>query len=80
MESTEQSPVLTMAELLASSGDESLGSRLGLPTGLEGLDAVMGGLEPGTLTVLASRPGLGRSTLLQNICQWNAGGTFLGPV
>ncbi|MEU7673090.1 DnaB-like helicase C-terminal domain-containing protein [Streptomyces huasconensis] len=69
-----------MAELLASSGYEpacSSGPRLGIPTGLKGLDAAMGGLEPGTLTVLASRPGLGRSTLLQNICQWNAGGTFL---
>ncbi|MGW7460949.1 DnaB-like helicase C-terminal domain-containing protein [Streptomyces sp. NPDC054797] len=81
MEWTEQSPVLTMAELLAKSGEapaHSLGHRPGLRTGLRGLDAVMGGLEPGTLTVLASRPGLGRSTLLQNICQWNAGGTFLG--
>ncbi|GAB1339801.1 hypothetical protein ACE1SV_63910 [Streptomyces sp. E-15] len=78
MESTEQSPVLTMAELLARSGNESFGPRLGLPTGLKGLDAAMGRLEPGTLTVLASRPGLGRSTLLQNICQWNAGGTFSG--
>ncbi|MGI5485063.1 DnaB-like helicase C-terminal domain-containing protein [Streptomyces lavendofoliae] len=77
MEWTEQSPVLTMAELLTRSGNESFGSRLGLPTGLKGLDVVMGGLEPGTLTVLASRPGLGRSTLLQNICQWNAGGTLV---
>ncbi|WP_030792848.1 DnaB-like helicase C-terminal domain-containing protein [Streptomyces sp. NRRL S-920] len=80
MGSTEQSPVLTMAELLASSGYEpvrSSGSRLGIPTGLKGLDAAMGGLEPGTLTVLASRPGLGRSSLLQSICQWNASGTFL---
>ncbi|MFG2236181.1 DnaB-like helicase C-terminal domain-containing protein [Streptomyces sp. NPDC048723] len=83
MEWTEQSPVLTMAELLASSGEapaHSLRHRPGLPTGLRGLDAVMGGLEPGTLTVLASRPGLGRSTLLQNICQWNAGGTLAGRV
>ncbi|MFI1606960.1 DnaB-like helicase C-terminal domain-containing protein [Streptomyces griseofuscus] len=78
MEPTDPSPVLTMAELLARSGNESFGPRLGLPTGLKGLDAAMGGLEPGTLTVLASRPGLGRSTLLQNICQWNAGGTFVG--
>ncbi|MFF3625397.1 DnaB-like helicase C-terminal domain-containing protein [Streptomyces sp. NPDC002467] len=81
MEWTEQSPVLTMAELLAQSGEapaHSLGHRPGLRTGLKGLDAVMGGLEPGTLTVLASRPGLGRSTLLQNICQWNAGGTLGG--
>ncbi|AWZ07706.1 MULTISPECIES: DnaB-like helicase C-terminal domain-containing protein [unclassified Streptomyces] len=81
MESTEQSPVLTLAELLARSEEapaHSLGHRPGLRTGLEGLDTAMGGLEPGTLTVLASRPGLGRSTLLQNICQWNVGGRFLG--
>ncbi|GAA5082786.1 MULTISPECIES: replicative DNA helicase [Actinomycetes] len=79
MEWIEPSPVFTMAEVLARSGEapaHSLGRSPGLSTGIIGLDGVLGGLEPGTLTVIASRPGVGRSTLLQNICQWNAGGTL----
>lgn len=36
----------------------------GVPTGFTDLDTVMEGLRPGTLTVIASRPGVGRSTLL----------------
>lgn len=35
----------------------------GLPTGFHGLDGLTGGMQPGTLTVLASRPGMGRTTL-----------------
>lgn len=49
------------------------GSRLyGLPTGFTELDSLTGGLEPGTLTVIASRPGMGRTTLLSDICRANA--------
>lgn len=49
-----------------------------LPTGFQDLDTLTaGGLRPGTLTVIASRPGMGRSTLLFDICRRNAirGGT-----
>jgi replicative DNA helicase/HKD family nuclease len=35
----------------------------GVTTGFEDLDAVLGCLIPGSLTVIASRPGVGRSTL-----------------
>jgi replicative DNA helicase len=41
----------------------------GPTTGFAELDALTGGLQPGTLTVLASRPAVGRSTLLLNLCQ-----------
>lgn len=41
----------------------------GLPTGFRDLDAVTGGLTPGTLTVIASRPQIGRTTLLTDICR-----------
>ncbi|MFB8122151.1 replicative DNA helicase [Streptomyces bacillaris] len=41
----------------------------GIPTGFRGLDAVTGGLTPGTLTVIASRPQIGRTTLLTDICR-----------
>lgn len=38
-------------------------------TGFRDLDALTGGLHPGTLTVIASRPGIGRTTLLSDICR-----------
>jgi replicative DNA helicase/pimeloyl-ACP methyl ester carboxylesterase len=39
-----------------------------LPTGFHDLDnALAGGLRPGTLSVVASRPGAGRSTLVLNV-------------
>ena len=42
---------------------------LALATGFEDLDTLTAGLHPGTLTVLASRPAMGRSTLLLDICR-----------
>lgn len=41
----------------------------GLPTGFGGLDLMTLGLHPGHLAVIASRPSMGRSTLLTSICQ-----------
>ncbi|THA29213.1 hypothetical protein E6R18_25225 [Streptomyces sp. A1277] len=41
----------------------------GISTGFRDLDWVTTGLHPGTLTVLASRPAVGRTTLLNSICQ-----------
>lgn len=44
-----------------------------IPTGFADLDTLTaGGLRPGTLTILASRPGMGRTTLLHDICRRNA--------
>lgn len=43
---------------------------VGLPTGYTGLDHTLGGgLEPGTLNLIAARPGLGKSALMQNIAR-----------
>ena len=39
---------------------------LGLPTGFDQLDKSLNGLRPGTLTVVAARPKVGKSMLLQN--------------
>jgi circadian clock protein KaiC len=40
-----------------------------LPTGVPGLDTVLGGgLEPGSVTVLAGPPGTGKTILAQQIC------------
>lgn len=47
---------------LAGSGSEGEGA---VPTGLEGLDRVLGsGIVPGSVTLLAGEPGIGKSTLL----------------
>lgn len=48
------------------------GTLAGLPTGFRDLDALTNGLKPGSLTVIASRPGIGRTTLLSDICRRNA--------
>ncbi len=44
----------------------------GVPTGFDDVDAVLGGLHRGTLTVVASRPAVGRTTLLLNFVRTNA--------
>lgn len=44
----------------------------GLLTGFSDLDLLTRGLAPGSLTVIASRPGMGRTTLLTNLCRFAA--------
>ncbi|MFC4454758.1 replicative DNA helicase [Deinococcus sonorensis] len=66
-------PVLTFARTQVVSLSSSIGTVLeqaergtgpqGLPTGLEALDRLTGGLEAGRLYVLAARPGMGKSGL-----------------
>ena len=44
-----------------------------LPTSVPGLDMVLGGgLEPGSVTVVAGPPGTGKTILVQQICFANA--------
>lgn len=52
-------------ELLAEIRERPTGL-IGIPTGFKLLDTAIGGLEPGTLTVLGARPKAGKSTLLLN--------------
>lgn len=44
-------------------------SLAGIPTGFTDLDSITGGLTPGNLYVIASRPGMGRTTLLSDMCR-----------
>lgn len=43
------------------------GSLSGLPSGLNDLDAHMGGLQPSDLIIIAGRPGMGKTALATNI-------------
>lgn len=43
------------------------GKLSGLPTGLNDLDAKMGGLQPSDLIIIAGRPGMGKTALATNI-------------
>lgn len=40
----------------------------GLPTGFWALDDIVGGLKPGSYTVVAGRPGMGKSAFLLDLC------------
>jgi replicative DNA helicase len=41
----------------------------GLSTGFKNIDAISGGLKPGEVTVIASRPSLGKSSIVFNIAE-----------
>ena len=44
----------------------------GLSTGLRDVDAILGGLKPADMVILAGRPGMGKSTLAMDIGSHNA--------
>ena len=48
---------------------EHRGQILGVPTGLSQLDALLGGLQPSDLIVLAARPSVGKTSMALNIAQ-----------
>jgi replicative DNA helicase len=45
------------------------GQILGVPTGLTQLDALLGGLQPSDLIILAARPSVGKTSLALNVAQ-----------
>ena len=62
------------ADVVASEGFAEIQARAanpdrsaGMPTGITGLDACLGGLYPGKLVVLAARPAMGKSMLAEQI-------------
>jgi replicative DNA helicase len=48
--------------------DAKLRAKTRLSTGLPSLDAAMGGLFPGDLTVIAGRPGMGKTSMVAQMC------------
>jgi replicative DNA helicase len=48
---------------------EHRGQIIGIPTGLSQLDALLGGLQPSDLVVLAARPSVGKTSLALNVAQ-----------
>ncbi len=44
-------------------------SMTGTPSGFADLDAITGGFQPGSLTIVAARPGMGKSCLVTNIAE-----------
>ena len=48
---------------------EHRGQILGVPTGLSQLDALLGGLQPSDLIILAARPSVGKTSMALNIGQ-----------
>ena len=55
----------TIADIYSEIRDEASGNKIKL--GYPKLDAMLGGLGPGTLHVLAARPGMGKTALAMNI-------------
>jgi replicative DNA helicase len=65
----------SLATLLAQAYDrleylhEHRGEILGVPSGLRGLDALLGGFQPSDLIILAARPSVGKTSMALNIAQ-----------
>ena len=58
---------LTAAMNTAEAAHGRPGGMTGLPTGLRGLDSLLGGLNRSDLIIIAARPGMGKSGLASNI-------------
>lgn len=56
---------LTMSEITAELKDDGVGGKVKL--GFPKLDAMLGGLRPGSLNILAARPSMGKSALAINM-------------
>ncbi|MCR5385043.1 MAG: replicative DNA helicase [Saccharofermentans sp.] len=56
---------MTMSEITAELRDENVGGKIKL--GFPKLDAMLGGLRPGSLNILAARPSMGKSALAINM-------------
>jgi len=53
--------------VLADAESAAKGENLGIPTGFRGLDDVLLGMKPGDMTVVAGRPGMGKTAFAVNV-------------
>lgn len=60
--------VVAVDEAIAHSEVRANGQGYGLPTGIQDLDDILDGMQPGQLIILAARPSVGKSALGINIC------------
>lgn len=60
---------LLLPDLLADIEAAKSGKPPGIPTGFTNYDILTQGLQPGDMTVIAGRPGMGKSTFVMNIAQ-----------
>ncbi|MEF2070996.1 replicative DNA helicase [Consotaella aegiceratis] len=58
---------LTLAVQMATAAKDRDGGLSGVSTGIQGMDARMGGLQPSDLIILAGRPAMGKTSLATNI-------------
>jgi replicative DNA helicase len=58
-----------LAELMAHFKVRQEGVTPGIATGFRDLDEMLGGLQPGEMTIIAARPGMGKSAYAMNIAQ-----------
>jgi len=57
----------TMDEIIAKRADRMKGGIVKFKTGIGPLDRTLGGLRPGSVTIIAGRPGAGKSVMLAQI-------------
>ena len=64
LEATTDGRAATMSDAMMALSDRwAKDDGIGQPTGFEKLDKLLGGLRPGTVNVIAARPGMGKSSL-----------------
>lgn len=53
--------------------EQNAGTTTGYPTGFADLDSYTGGLQPGSLNIIAARPSMGKTAFAVNIAQFGGG-------
>lgn len=62
--------VMKKSEAMNEESNRYLGKYIGIPTGFRDFDRRTSGLMPGTLNIIAARPGMGKTSLALNIAQY----------